>query len=208
MPQVEHLDQTGDWPMDIFNKALEVGLVNLNVPEEYGGLGASVLEECIVGMEFAYGCSGIGTALMVNQLATLPMNIAASDEQKAKYFTRLEDQGKIMSYCVTEPDAGSDVSGMKTTAIRRGDKYILNGAKTWITGGPVARYFTVFAKTDPEAGHKGMSCFIVEAASGKASASASRWRRWANTRRRPPWFSWKMWKCRPKICSAVKATAL
>lgn len=162
MPQVEHLDQTGDWPMDIFKKALEVGLVNLNIPEQYGGLGASVLEECIVGEEFAYGCSGIGTALLVNQLAVLPINIAGNDDQKAKYFTRLVDEGAIMSYCMTEPDAGSDVSGIKTTAIRRGDKYILNGAKTWITGGPVASYFTVFAKTDPEAGHKGMSCFIIE----------------------------------------------
>ncbi len=163
MPQVEHLDETGEWPWEIFHKALEVGLVNLNIPEEYGGLGASVLEECIVGSEFAYGCSGIGTALLVNQLAVLPILIAGNDEQKEKYFTRLVDEAAVISYCLTEPDAGSDVSGIKTTAIREGDKYILNGQKTWITGGPVAKYFTVFAKTDPEGGHKGMSCFIVEA---------------------------------------------
>ncbi len=162
MPKVEHHDVTGEWPTEIFNKAMEVGLVNLNIPEEYGGMGASVLEECIVGEEFAYGCTGLSTALGVNQLAALPINIAGTDEQKAEYFNRLIDEQAIMSYCMTEPDAGSDVAGIKTTAVRRGDKYILNGAKTWITGGPVASYFTVFAKTDPDAGHKGMSCFIIE----------------------------------------------
>lgn len=161
-PMAEHYDTIGEWPRDIFDKAREIGLVNLNIPEEYGGLGASVLEECIVGEEFAYGCSGIQTALTLNQLAVLPILLAGSDEQKSKYFPRLTDDGQIMAYCMTEPDAGSDVSGIKTTATKRGDRYILNGAKTWITDGPVADYFTVFAKTDPEAKHKGMSCFIVE----------------------------------------------
>ena len=140
----------------------KVGLVNLNIPEEYGGIGASVLEECIVGEELAYGCSGIQTALMLNQLAALPMLIAANEQQKEKYFTSLTQEGKIMAYCMTEPDAGSDVAGIKTTAVRKGDKYILNGTKTWITDGPVASYFTVFAKTDLGARHRGMSCFIVE----------------------------------------------
>lgn len=161
-PRAEHYDQSGEWPWEIWKKALRAGLVNLNIPEEYGGVGASVLEECIVGEELAYGCSGIQTALMLNQLAVLPMNIAATPAQKERYFPRLTEEGKIMSYCMTEPDAGSDVAGIKTTALRKGDHYVLNGTKTWITDGPVASYFTVFAKTNPEAGHKGMSCFIVE----------------------------------------------
>lgn len=162
IPRAEHYDKTGDWPWEVWNKARKAGLVNLNIPEEYGGVGATVLEECIVGEELAYGCSGIQTALMLNQLAALPMLIAASDEQKRRYFPRLTKDGKIISYCMTEPDAGSDVAGIKTTAIRRGDHYVLNGTKTWITDGPVASYFTVFAKTSPGDGHKGMSCFIVE----------------------------------------------
>jgi acyl-CoA dehydrogenase len=162
IPQAEHYDRSGEWPWDIFNKARKIGLVNLNIPEEYGGVGASVLEECIVGEELAYGCSGIQTALMLNQLAALPMLIAANEKQKEKYFTSLTQEGKIMAYCMTEPDAGSDVAGIKTTAVRKGDKYILNGTKTWITDGPVASYFTVFAKTDLAARHRGMSCFIVE----------------------------------------------
>jgi acyl-CoA dehydrogenase len=162
IPRAEHYDKTGEWPWEIWQKARKAGLVNLNIPEEYGGGGASVLEECIVGEELAYGCSGIQTALMLNQLAVLPMIIAANDDQKARYYPRLTRDGKIMSYCMTEPDAGSDVSGIKTTAVRNGDHYVLNGTKTWITDGPVASYFTVFAKTSPGDGHKGMSCFIVE----------------------------------------------
>ena len=162
MPKAAEYDVNGEWPWEIFKKARNVGLVNLNVPEEYGGIGASVLEECIIGEELAYGCSGIQTALMLNQLAILPILIAANDAQKEKYLGWLVEDPKIAAYCMTEPDAGSDVAGIKTTAVKQGDKYILNGTKTWITDGPVASYYTVFAKTDPAAGHKGMSCFIVE----------------------------------------------
>lgn len=163
-PKAEHYDVSGEWPWSLFHKAREVGLVNLNIPEEYGGLGASVLEECLIAEEMAYGCSGIQTALMLNQLAMLPILIAGNDAQKKQYFPWLVEEGKVAAYCMTEPDAGSDVAGIKTTAIRQGDTYILNGSKTWITDGPVASFFTVFAKTDPDAGHKGMSCFIVERA--------------------------------------------
>ena len=162
MPKAEHYDQSGEWPWDIFHKAREVGLVNLNIPEEYGGVDANVLEECIVAEEMAYGCSGIQTALMLNQLAALPILIAGAAEQKERYFHRLTEQGQVAAYCMTEPDAGSDTANIKTTAMKKGDRYILNGTKTWITDGPVASYFTVFAKTDPSAGHRGMSCFIVE----------------------------------------------
>jgi acyl-CoA dehydrogenase len=161
-PKAAHYDESGEWPWEIFHKAREVGLVNLNIPEEYGGMGASVLEECVVGEEVAYGCSGIQTALMLNQLAVLPILIAGNEAQKEKYFSWLIDDGKIAAYCMTEPDAGSDVAGIKSTAVKKGDAYILNGSKTWITDGPVASYFTVFAKTDPGAGHNGMSCFLVE----------------------------------------------
>jgi acyl-CoA dehydrogenase len=171
MPKAEHYDRSGEFPMDIMHKAREVGLVNLNIPEEYGGLGASVLEECIVGEELAYACSGIQTGMMINQLAALPILIAGNDEQKLRYFPPLTEEGKVMSYCMTEPDAGSDVAGIKTTATKKGDRYVLNGAKTWITAGPVADYFTVFVKTDPSAGHKGMSCFIVERAFGGVTTS-------------------------------------
>lgn len=170
-PKAEHFDQNEAYPIDIFAKALEIGLVNLNFEEEYGGVGASVLEECIVAEEMAYGCSGIQTALMINQLGVLPILIAGTASQKEKYLGGLMESGGICSYGLTEPDAGSDVGGIKTTATLKGDKYILNGSKTWITGGPVAEVFTVFAKSDPEAGRSGMSAFIVERNSPGVSVS-------------------------------------
>ncbi|MDE0464809.1 MAG: acyl-CoA dehydrogenase family protein [Caldilineaceae bacterium] len=162
IPRAEHYDQNEEWPWDIFHKARAVGLVNLNIPEEYGGMGATALEECVIAESMAYGCSGIQTALMLNQLATLPLLIAGLDEQKRRYLPWIADDGKVAAYCVTEPDAGSDVAGIKSTALRRNDNYILNGSKTWITDGPVASFFSVFAKTDPDAGHSGISCFLVE----------------------------------------------
>jgi len=162
IPRAEHYDQNEEWPWEIFHKARAVGLVNLNIPEEYGGMGATALEECVIAESMAYGCSGIQTALMLNQLATLPLLIAGSDEQKRRYLPWIADDGKVAAYCVTEPDAGSDVAGIKSTALRRNDNYILNGSKTWITDGPVASFFSVFAKTDPDAGHSGISCFLVE----------------------------------------------
>lgn len=162
IPQAEYYDQTGEWPWEIFHKAREVGLVNINIPEAYGGLGASVLEECIVTDEMAYGCTGIQTALMLNQLGVLPLLLAGNEEQKQRYFSQLIDDGKVISYGLTEPDAGSDVAGIKTTATKKGDHYILNGSKTWITDAPVASLFVIFAKSDPEAGHRGMSAFVVE----------------------------------------------
>ncbi len=161
-PQAEHYDRTGEWPWAIFHKARALGLVNLNIPDEYGGVGASVLEECIVSEEMGYGCTGIETALMLNQLAVLPLLIAGNEAQKQHYLTALTAEGKIMSYALTEPDAGSDVAGIKTTASKQGNHYLLNGSKTWITDAPVAHAFIVFAKTDPAAGHRGMSAFIVE----------------------------------------------
>ena len=162
MPRAEYYDQSDEWPWEIFQKAREVGLVNLNIPEEYGGMGATALEECVIAESMAYGCSGIQTALMLNQLATLPLLIAGSDEQKRRYLHWIADDGKVAAYCMTEPDAGSDVAGIKSTAIRRQDAYVLNGSKTWITDGPVASFYAVFAKTDPDAGHSGISCFLVE----------------------------------------------
>ena len=162
MPRAEYYDRCEEWPWEIFHKAREVGLVNLNIPEEYGGMGATALEECVIAESMAYGCSGIQTALMLNQLATLPLLIAGTEEQKRSYLPSIVEDGKIAAYCMTEPDAGSDVGGIKSTALRKQDSYILNGSKSWITDGPVASFFAVFAKTDPEAGHNGISCFLVE----------------------------------------------
>jgi len=162
-PNAEHFDRENTFPWEIMKKAAEIGLTTLNIPEEYGGAGASVFEECLVGEELAWGCSGMSTALTVNNLASLPISIGGSEDQK-KYWLgeRAVENGELIAYCVTEPAAGSNVIGMKTRAEKKGDKYILNGTKTFISNATVAGFYTVFAITDPASGHKGMSCFIVD----------------------------------------------
>jgi acyl-CoA dehydrogenase len=160
-PVAEHYDQTHEYPWPVIKKAQELGLTTLNVPEKYGGLGLSLFEECMVSEELAWGCSGMSTAMGVNGLAILPVLIAGNEAQKEAYCGRLVD-GKMASYGLTEPEAGSDVAGIKTTARKEGDHYILNGSKTFITGATVANFFTVFAYTDIEQRYNGMSCFIVD----------------------------------------------
>jgi acyl-CoA dehydrogenase len=154
-------DREGTWPGEILEKAWELGLMNNHLPAEYGGAGLSTLDGCIIEEEIAWGCSGIGTSLSCNGLASAPVQIAASEKLKKEYLGRLAEAPLFASFCLTEPDAGSDVSGMKTTAVRKGDKWVINGSKCFITNGEYANWYTVYAKTDKEAGHRGISCFIV-----------------------------------------------
>jgi acyl-CoA dehydrogenase len=156
------LDKEGTWPQEIIEKAWDVGLMNTHIPVEYGGPGLDFLTGCVIEEEIGWGCSGIGTSVMCNGLATAPIVLGGSEETKKKYLGMLTEAPKLASFCLTEPDAGSDVSGMKTTAVKQGDKYILNGSKCFITNGSYADYYTVYAKTDKEAGHRGMSAFVVE----------------------------------------------
>jgi len=160
IPVAEHYDKTHEYPWPVVKKAQELGLTTLNIPEAYGGLGLSLLEECIVSEELAFGCSGMSTAIGINSLALLPILIAGNEAQKEEYCGRILD-GEMSAYCLTEPEAGSDVAGIRTQARKDGDFYILNGNKTFITGATVANFYTVFAYTDPEKRYNGMSCFIV-----------------------------------------------
>src|SRR5437764_3094611 len=161
-PVAWEYDKDGTWPEEVLRKAWELGLVNSDLEEEYGGPGASYLEGALIEEEAGWGCSGIGTSMTCNGLAAAPVQIGGSEETKAKYLGRLTEDFKLASFCLTEPDAGSDVSGMRTTAVRKGDKYLLNGTKCFITNGGHADYYTVYAKTDKEAGHRGISAFVVE----------------------------------------------
>jgi acyl-CoA dehydrogenase len=154
-------DKDGTWPRDIIDKAHEVGLMNTHVPEHYGGPGLSFLDGCLIEEELSWGCSGIQTSLGANGLAAAPVELAGSDEVKREYYGELLEAPKLASFCLTEPDAGSDVSGMRTRAVRRGDKYVITGSKCFITNGGYADWFTVYAKTDPDAGHRGISAFLV-----------------------------------------------
>ncbi len=161
-PVAWEYDEDGTWPQEIIEKAWELGLMNNHIPEEYGGPGASYLEGALIEEELAWGCSGIATSIGANGLAGAPVLVGGSEETKKKYMGMLTDAPKLASFCLTEPNAGSDVSGMRTTAVRKGDKYVLNGSKCFITNGGYADWFTVYAKTDKDAGHRGISAFVVE----------------------------------------------
>ena len=155
-------DKEGTWPEDILKQAWELGIMNNHLPEEYGGPGLDYLSGCLIEEEIGWGCSGIGTSISCNGLATAPILLGGSEEIKKKYLGMLTEEPKLASFCLTEPDAGSDVSGMRTTAVKMGDKYVINGSKCFITNGSYADYYTVYAKTDKDAGHKGISAFVVE----------------------------------------------
>jgi acyl-CoA dehydrogenase len=160
-PVAWEYDRDGTWPAEILRKAWEVGLMNSHIPEEYGGSGASYFDGCLIEEEMAWGCSGIQTSVGANGLATAPVIIGGSEEVKREYLGMLTEEPKLASFCLTEPDAGSDVSGMRTRAVRNGDKYVITGQKCFITNGGYADWYTVYAKTDPEAGHRGISAFVV-----------------------------------------------
>ncbi len=163
IPHAEHYDRTAEFPTDIVRKGQQIGLVGLNIPEAYGGAGAHVLDECIVAEELAYGCSGISTAMNINNLASLPITLGGSEQQKAYWLgERFVGKGEFAAYCVTEPAAGSNVVGMQTRAERKNGYYVVNGSKTFISNANHANFYTVFAVTNPGAGHRGISCFIIE----------------------------------------------
>jgi acyl-CoA dehydrogenase len=160
-PVAWELDKDGGWPQKIIDKAHEVGLMNTHLPEEYGGAGLNYLDGCIIEEELSWGCSGVQTSLGANGLASAPVMLGGSEEVKREFCEDLIATPKLASFCLTEPDAGSDVSGMRTRAVRKGDKYVINGSKCFITNGSYADWFVVYAKTDPEAGHRGISAFLV-----------------------------------------------
>jgi acyl-CoA dehydrogenase len=160
-PVAWEYDRDGTWPEEILRKAWELGIMNAHLPEEYGGPGLSNLDGCLIEEELGWGCSGIGTSVTCNGLATAPILLGASDALKKRYLGMLSEEPVFASFCLTEPDAGSDVSGMRTSAKKVGDKWIINGSKCFITNGGYASYYTVYAKTDPDAGHRGISAFVV-----------------------------------------------
>eukprot|EP00118_Oscarella_pearsei_P000157 m.4336 g.4336 ORF g.4336 m.4336 type:complete len:423 (+) comp10574_c0_seq1:87-1355(+) len=163
-PQAAHFDKTGKYPKELIKKAWEIGLANLNVPEKYGGQGLGIFDSCIIGEELAWGCTGMSTAIGTNGLGQAPVILAGNDFQKKKYLGWAIEEPIAVGYCVTEPGAGSDVAGITTKAVKKGDKWVINGEKMWITNGGVADWYYVLAKTDPtkKAG-EAFTGFIVDA---------------------------------------------
>jgi len=159
-PVAAQCDRDASFPMAVFEKAREVGLVNLTVPIEFGGSGWGMFESALVAEELGWACTGIAGALGLNGIFADVFHVSGSREQKREAFGRLQ-AGQFGAYAVTEPSAGSDVGGIKTRAMRKGDRYVLNGAKVWISNAPLAHMFVIFAKTEPDAGHRGISAFFV-----------------------------------------------
>ncbi len=160
-PKILELDAKGDFPLDIIKKAWEVGVMNLCVPEQYGGLGADMASISLIVEEVAYGCSGIGTSIMCNDLANVAIAQHGSEEQKEKYLRPFTEKPLIASFCLTEAEAGSDNLVMSSFIKKRSDgKYVLNGTKQFITNASYADQFTVFCKLDnPKS--KFLTCLVA-----------------------------------------------
>lgn len=160
-PVAGDYDQSGEFPADVIRKAWEVGLSSLSIPEEYGGVGLDLLESCIVVEELAWGCAGMATSIMCNDLGLAPILLAGSEAQKKEWLGSCAANYKLVSFCLSEPEAGSDVAGLQLQAEKDGEDYVLNGTKCWITNGGVADFYTVFATLDRASRHKGVVAFIV-----------------------------------------------
>jgi len=161
IPNRMKYDESREFPWDVIKAAHEENIMNGPVPVEYGGKSFGLSECAIASEEMGAGCLGMGICVDANNLALTPLILSASDEQKKKFFGMQKEAKGVCSYCLTEPNAGSDVAGIKTTAIKKGDKYILNGHKRFITSGEVATFHTVFAITDPEKGVRSLSALVV-----------------------------------------------
>lgn len=170
-PVALEYDTSGQFPTDILKKMHEVGLLNLTVDEKYGGGGLTWVDTCIVGEEITYGCAGVGTIHGANELALTPIEIGGSESQKQKFLPPITRGGQLAAYCLTEPGAGSDAAAIRTRAIRDGHEFVLSGTKHFISNGSVASLYTVFAVTEPEKKHNGISAFVVERESNGITAN-------------------------------------
>ncbi len=162
-PKASELERRNEFPKEVVQRAYEAGLMNLHIPKEAGGPGLSLFSETLVSEQTGYGCAGMATSIMCNNLAFAPLVIGATIEQLQEYVEPLitGKEVKFGAFCLTERKAGSDAAAVATRAERDGDEYIINGVKCWITNAPVASLFTVFASTQPELKHKGLSVFMV-----------------------------------------------
>ena len=156
-------DQSGEFPRELIRQAWELGLASMSIPSDYGGLGLSSVDQCLVTEEIAWGCSGIGTSIMANDLGLTPILVAGSDEQKREWLPPCTEQFRLIAFCLSEPEAGSDVAGLRLRAERDGPDYRLHGTKCWITNGGEADLYTVFATLDPGKRHAGICAFVVPA---------------------------------------------
>ena len=161
LPKAAECDKTGRFPEEIYRKAWELGLMNLNVPAEYGGAGLGLFEQCLITEELARACSGMTTTISANNLALEPIVLGGSPEQRQRILAPFCASYNLASFCLTEPAGGSDAGALRTVARRDGDEYRLTGEKCFITNAPHANLYTVFATIDPALKHRGITAFVV-----------------------------------------------
>jgi alkylation response protein AidB-like acyl-CoA dehydrogenase len=157
------IDRAGEFPWDNYETLRSAGLLGLNIPEEHGGGGADALTHCLLVEELARVCASTSLIPAVNKLATLPILFAGTPEQQARFLPPIADGSSMASYCLTEPGSGSDAAAMASRAARDGDDYVINGTKRFITGGGISKTYIYYAVTDPEAGSRGISAFVLDA---------------------------------------------
>ena len=162
-PRAAEVDRTAEYPWDNFKECVSMELPALGIPEEYGGAGADHVTQAVMVEELSRVCASTSLMMLISKLGMIPVINWGSEEMKRKYLPRVASGEGQASYCLSEPDAGSDVASMKTKAVRDGDEYVITGTKYWITNAGISDTYTVFAKTDPDAGHRGISAFLVEA---------------------------------------------
>jgi acyl-CoA dehydrogenase len=162
IPVAAKCDHESKFPFDVYKNAWELGFANATLPEAYGGAGLSEVDNVLLTEEFAYGCTGIQTSITANTLAATPVLLAGTDAQKKKYLGMLTGEPTFAAYAITEPAAGSDAAGIQARVEKKGDDWVLNGQKCYITNGSWARWYVVFATTDPTKRHKGIMAFIVD----------------------------------------------
>jgi alkylation response protein AidB-like acyl-CoA dehydrogenase len=156
------IDKTGEFPWDNLKVLADAGLAGINVPEAYGGAGADSITHCLLVEEVARVCASTSLIPAVNKLATLPILFGGSEELQQRFLPQIADGAAMASYCLTEPGSGSDAAAMRSRAVRDGDHYVINGTKRFITGGGVSKIYVYYAVTDPDAGSKGISAFVLE----------------------------------------------
>ncbi|MFG2105365.1 acyl-CoA dehydrogenase family protein [Micromonospora chersina] len=171
-PHAAEADETGEFPKASYDALRAADFHAPHIPVEYGGAGADALATAIVIEEVARACASSSLIPAVNKLGTMPLILAGSEELKRKYLTPVAAGDAMFSYCLSEPEAGSDAASMTTKAVRDGDHWVLNGVKRWITNAGVSEYYTVFAVTDPTARSKGISAFVVEKSDAGVSFGA------------------------------------
>ncbi|MDS1270406.1 acyl-CoA dehydrogenase family protein [Lipingzhangella sp. LS1_29] len=161
-PRAAETDATGEFPWEVYKDLVASDMHAIHIPEAYGGAGADAVATAIVIEEVARACGSSSLIPAVNKLGTVPLILSGSPELQERYLRPCAEGTAMFSYGLSEPEAGSDAAAMRTRAVRDGDSYVLNGVKRWITNAGVSKYYTVMAVTDPDAGARGISAFVVE----------------------------------------------